>query len=300
MKREAVNDPNKTILGAAPAFDPNKTIMSGAPLAGASSREVTVTVKPIQCPVCRTFNPVGQIYCIECGLIFAKSLDGDAFGAPAIQLPVLADSSGKEHPIRPGTNIIGRSGDIAIEDSRVSRRHASISYSNDTFTIEDLGSTNGTSVAGSRLSPGQTLPLAIGQILNLGGVELTLRQPGSGGKTQMPLSGKTQAIAAAPSLPGQAVAFLTADSGEVPLLPGTTYAIGRRDGNDIVIADPFVSGKHASLEVTEEGLFITDLGSTNGSFLNDAKLTPNQSAQIRPGDELRFGGKAIPIRFAGQ
>src|SRR5438270_7168026 len=89
------NDPNRTQLGAPPtAADPNKTMMGTGP-----SLNATATIKPTQCPVCMTFNPPGVMFCIECGLIFDKALPGDAFGAPAIQLPVLVDPSGREHPV---------------------------------------------------------------------------------------------------------------------------------------------------------------------------------------------------------
>ena len=87
-----------------------------------------------------------MMFCNDCGLIFEMSLDGDAFGAPAVQLPVLVDSSGREHRLSPGINVVGRAGDILVEDTRVSRRHCQVTLENDTVFAEDLGSTNGTYV----------------------------------------------------------------------------------------------------------------------------------------------------------
>src|SRR5215207_5215330 len=97
------SDPNRTQLGAPPMLDPNKTMMGTAPTLNA-----TITIKPTQCPICKTFNPAGVMFCIDCGLIFDRALPGDAFGAPAVQLPVLVDGSGREHPIRPGSSMVGR------------------------------------------------------------------------------------------------------------------------------------------------------------------------------------------------
>src|SRR5215467_5483218 len=105
-RTQALNaDPNRTVLGT-PTMDPNKTVM-GSP----TTLNATQTIKPIQCPVCKTFNPAGVMFCIDCGLIFDRALPADAFGAPAVQLPMLVERSGREHPLRPGTNVIGREGD---------------------------------------------------------------------------------------------------------------------------------------------------------------------------------------------
>lgn len=112
MKTQALSaDPNRTQLGAPPVADPNKTVMGTAPTLNA-----TITIKPVQCPVCKTFNPAGMMFCMECGLIFDRALPDDAFGAPAVKLPCLVDQNGKEYPLRPGTNSIGREGDVMIVD----------------------------------------------------------------------------------------------------------------------------------------------------------------------------------------
>src|SRR4051794_3399565 len=52
-----------------------------------------------------------------------------------------------------GSAVIGRdpSSGIVLDDAEASRRHASVSAAGDTITVEDLGSTNGTYVAGERI-----------------------------------------------------------------------------------------------------------------------------------------------------
>src|SRR5688500_5966591 len=140
------SDPNRTQLGAPPALDPNRTMMGTAPTLNA-----TVTIKPVPCTVCKTFNPAGAMFCVDCGLIFDRALPADAFGAPAVQLPMLVEQSGREHPVRPGANSIGREGDVMLIDGRISRRHAQISNDVGQLSVEDLGSTNGTKVDGVAL-----------------------------------------------------------------------------------------------------------------------------------------------------
>src|SRR4029077_3956479 len=112
-------------------------------------------------------------------LIFDRALDGDAFGAPAIQVPMLVDSGGREHPVRPGINVIGREGDVLLNDARASRRHAQITSLDGALTLEDLGSTNGTKLNGQPLAAGQKLPLTGGETLSFGGIDLVLSMPGA-------------------------------------------------------------------------------------------------------------------------
>lgn len=52
----------------------------------------------------------------------------------------------------------------------------------------------------------------------------------------------------------------------------STITIGRKDDNSIVLQDLHVSGYHAKLIVKNDVLFIEDLNSTNGTFVNDNKI----------------------------
>jgi len=285
-------DQNKTqMLGGAPTADPNKTVMGAAP-----SINTTVTIKPVQCPVCKSFNPPGIMFCNDCGLIFEKALDGDAFGAPAVQLPCLVDQSGREHQLRPGPNVVGRQGDVAIEDTRVSRRHAEVALNGFDATVQDLGSTNGTKVGDETIAQGETRALSPGDVVSFGGYEMTFSSPGETNKTQQALSGRTAAIAIPPTV-HTAVAWLVLDEGEeVPLSPGR-YTFGRRTDNDVVVSDPYVSGRHGVFEVDETGVYLTDTGSTNGTVLNDAKITADQRTQLQKEDVIKLGERTIRVRF---
>src|SRR6185312_14983996 len=166
-------DPNKTRMGTAPTVDPNRTLLGTAPTLNA-----TQTIKPVQCPVCKSFNPAGVMFCVDCGLIFDRALPDDAFGAPVVQLPTLLDENGREFPLRPGTSLVGREGDVMLPDSRVSRRHAEITNQDGALTLEDLGSTNGTKLNGDKLVAGEKRRVAAGDKISFGGVELQVTLPG--------------------------------------------------------------------------------------------------------------------------
>ncbi len=73
-------------------------------------------------------------------------------------------------------------------------------------------------------------------------------------------------------------------------LPGdsrTRYVVGRGSACDLVLADLTVSRVHAELRRDEEGWIVVDLGSLNGTRLNDWRLVG--PAKVRPGDVLSFG-----------
>lgn len=287
------SDPNRTMLGASP-IDPNKTMMGAAP-----SLNVTQTIKPIQCPVCKTFNPAGVMFCIDCGLIFERALPADAFGAPTVVLPVLVDEGGREHPLRPGATVVGREGDILVSDGRVSRRHAQLVNESGTIGVEDLGSTNGTKVDGQRLAPGERRTLQGGEKVSFGGLEMQFSAPGAkgGNTTQVFASNKTAAISAAPQLE-VSPATLVGDGKEIPLKAGLN-TFGRKADNDVSIPDPYVSGRHGTIEVLEDGIFLTDTGSTNGTLLNEARLTANMRTKMDPDDVIRLGSLEFRVRRNG-
>ena len=284
-------DPNRTQMGTAPRLDPNRTVMGAPPTVDA-----TVTIKPVQCSVCKTFNPAGVAFCVDCGLIFDRALPDDAFGAPVVKLPTIVDANGKEQPVRPGENVIGRDADISVVDGRVSRRHAMLTNQHGQLTIEDLGSTNGTKVDGATIAAGEKRVLKGGETISLGGAEIRLAMPGetSANATAVFASNKTAAIAAAPRREA-APATLVGPEGEQALRAGVS-TFGRKAENDVKVPDAYASGRHGQIEVTEHGVFVTDLGSSNGTFLNGAKLAPNTRTSVTPDDTIRVGAVEYKIR----
>jgi class 3 adenylate cyclase len=75
--------------------------------------------------------------------------------------------------------VIGRAADqsdLVVAHATVSRRHARLNLAGDALQVEDLGSTNGTSVDGKVLLAGQPVTLRTGAKLRLGDVELHVRQ----------------------------------------------------------------------------------------------------------------------------
>ncbi len=62
--------------------------------------------------------------------------------------------------------------------------------------------------------------------------------------------------------------------------------IGRGRGADVVIAESTISRAHAAIGYDEEGFFMQDLGSRNGTWVNGR---PEPRARLRDGDQLQLG-----------
>jgi pSer/pThr/pTyr-binding forkhead associated (FHA) protein len=69
-------------------------------------------------------------------------------------------------------------------------------------------------------------------------------------------------------------------------LDGACVSIGRGPGVDLEFDDSAMSRAHASFEFAQGGFRIHDLGSTNGTLLNDAEV---KVAELKNGDRIRIG-----------
>jgi hypothetical protein len=75
--------------------------------------------------------------------------------------------------------------------------------------------------------------------------------------------------------------------------PGTAFDIGdsatmgRADGSDIPVDDPFASSVHARIFPRGQFMYIEDMGSTNGTYLNGRRL--RAAERLKVGDTVRIG-----------
>jgi pSer/pThr/pTyr-binding forkhead associated (FHA) protein len=78
-------------------------------------------------------------------------------------------------------------------------------------------------------------------------------------------------------------------------LQNGTMTIGRVNANTIVIrGDTAVSRQHCQIEKTNQGIFITDLGSSNGTRVNGQKIG-SQRVPLKDGDRIRIGGTQVRL-----
>jgi pSer/pThr/pTyr-binding forkhead associated (FHA) protein len=93
---------------------------------------------------------------------------------------------------------------------------------------------------------------------------------------RMPAPGERPALVWRPRL-GEEHAFA---------LDGRAMTVGRHEENDIVLAGPTVSGRHATVTVEGGRVAIEDEGSLNGTFVNGDRV---ERAPLRPGDQVQIG-----------
>ncbi len=60
-----------------------------------------------------------------------------------------------------------------------------------------------------------------------------------------------------------------------------------------------VSNRHAELRCEDDCILVVDLGSSNGTFVNDRRIAEHQPVEVRPGDRLRFAADLVATIEAG-
>ena len=200
-----------------------------------------------------------------------------------------------------GRHVIGRDAgcDFKIASNSVSRRHARLEVREGRLMVTDLGSANGTFVNGERV---RERALGVGDEVKFDVESFRVEGPVDPGRTAMrPAAGAATQVRSAVGAGGTAV--VPTPSGRLEVVAGmeeksfalakAKYQVGRAVGSDIHLPEDSVSSRHAQLERTGTGWRLTDLQSTNGTFVNDQRI---DSVELKPGDRIRFG--EVRVRFA--
>lgn len=281
-----------------------------APPPGATQIGTTVV-----CAVCNTPNGGFETYCAECGFLLTSA--PGVIDAPSAEeeagFELAEASTGRRFVLRIGTTTVGReSCDVLLMDGTVSRRHAQIAVEGGQVTVTDLGSTNGTQVNGNRLAPNTPTVLSPGDTVRFGNASLTLASTGASAEAtiavSVPPADVTMVAGAAPPDAATTPSEPPTEPAASPAGPGLyrfraqtpgassfevgegETTIGRRAGNTVVIGtDPYISGRHAVVEVNPTGCYLTDVGSTNGSLVNGTKMEANVRQLLLDGDEVTLG-----------
>jgi len=82
-------------------------------------------------------------------------------------------------------------------------------------------------------------------------------------------------------------------AGEAAELAGGVVLIGRSADCQLILEDDYVSTRHARVVDGESGLYIEDLGSTNGTYVNGARITAPTAISLS--DSLRIGKTMLKL-----
>lgn len=182
--------------------------------------------------------------------------------------------------------IIGRStkADIVLAGQFISRKHAKVLVEKGKYFIEDLGSKMSVLHNGSKIKRHE---MKNGDEFLIGSVKLTFQsltedQRQDGGSDNDPDATVAFNLS-------QLYQIIIEDNGEIIArndLLDKTLMIGRADDCDITLSTPVVSRKHAKIYLENRAVFIEDLKSNNGTFVNGGKI---EKMEVAPGDMIRIG-----------
>ncbi len=86
----------------------------------------------------------------------------------------------------------------------------------------------------------------------------------------------------------------------VPLAGKSRLTIGRESSCDITLSDQRVSRQHAQITIEGDTIRVTDLNSTNGTYLGQNKLLPGVPENLRAGSQLRMGDHWVRLEMPAE
>lgn len=186
--------------------------------------------------------------------------------------------------------------DIVLYDSQASRQHARLRALPTGFEIEDMGSTNGTSLNGQPITHAL---VQIGDTITIGDSTLKLQaaaEPELPSAAPQTVSELTRAVGAQQveielhdQTQPRLVIHTQAATWEVPLT-GDSATVGRDAACQIVIPDMSVSRQHVRIAREAQGFILIDLNSRNGTTVRGQRISRHP---LRYGDMIQIGNASL-------
>ena len=172
---------------------------------------------------------------------------------------------------------LGRSGhcDVVVNDRLASRRHVQILIQNGAIFLKDLGSSNGTKVMGRRIQAGLLFPFSAGGFFSIGDTLLQVVEKQSNQRYHLWYR-----------IENQAWREVTFDQDAL---------VGRGEDCDLPLTESHVSRHHCMIQTKEGVFFLKDLGSQNGTYLEEQRLPPNTPIRVHSGQYFHVGRVAMTV-----
>jgi hypothetical protein len=204
---------------------------------------------------------------------------------------------GKEYPLNTARITVGQTelNDIALyRDRAVPARAGALVFENGQWHWQSDSPNssillNGRMVTNAVLTPGCQLQIGDTKF-SFQSRSLRMNAPGTAVDSGLP--SQNYSVQSTPVVTGWQL-----QNASVPIQISAqgNWTIGRAEENDFAIGDGAVSSRHAKLEANAGVLLITDVGSSNGTFLNGVRLAPNVPTSLRAGDRLRLGSSEFTV-----
>jgi len=257
------------------------------------------------CPTCGNPVPVGDRFCGQCGTrIEAQPAPGAGAGKTmffsGVQVSGMAklvvvkanSADGLAYELGGSDHVVGRTDGAILfpEDPLVSPRHANFLYREGKLFVHDEDSVNGVFLrirTPARLDSGAVF--LVGEQL----LQVEALAPDFGPQPDA----EGTYFYASPKRASKMRIIQRLRGGEIGLIVrarAESITIGR-EGNDLNFPDdPFISGRHAEVSITPEGLFtVTDLGSKNGTFVRITDESP-----LEHGDYVFLGQQLLRVEIS--
>lgn len=267
---------------------------------------------PVVCPQCSHPNPTSNKFCASCGFKLGKPASvpapeaaapaGGASGAPAATV-----GPGAEAPVAGGVSLtalradgteagvyhmpagpttIGRdSGSIFAGDSYLSPRHATFIPKGKLAVIRDESSLNGIY---KKISRDEPIELGFGDIFRIGQEILRIEALVPAQKSA---DGVERLGSPARGYVARLALLIGRDTtGNAYPIPEAGLHLGRERGDVLFPEDGYVSGLHCRVSFANGRIYVTDLGSSNGSFIRLMK-----DATVTTGDILLMGQQLFRV-----
>ena len=205
-----------------------------------------------------------------------------------------------------GEIVFGRASEATIQlpFPKISARHARFFRVGGGYRVEDLGSANGTRLAGRRLAPRVPEGIVVGEVLEIGGVEVrwegetagAFEKDGGAGTTTLARRLVHDIFEACPPSECARVTVLSGPAAGRELVlsaSGRVFKIGRGEGCDLVLPDEDASREHAALERDAEGIVVRDMASKNGIEVEGERVAGQR--RLRDGEILRIGETRLRV-----
>ncbi|MEM6937340.1 MAG: FHA domain-containing protein [Pseudomonadota bacterium] len=217
---------------------------------------------------------------------------------------VFPNGESEQVELKPGENVVGSDDDcqVVLKQEGIAGHHAQITVADGSAMIGVRDATNITRVNGTLVAA--RTPIKAGDALLFGSIQCQV--VGAEGQQAAPPPPEPEPVRKPKNEASQTVMRAAIPKYLLRGVSGSTFGknyplhtdqvIGRHSDCDICLPNDEVSRRHAKILVTPTGLFVEDLESSNGTFVNGERVT---KAELKAGDELKLDMVRLLVQMPG-